>query len=613
MKWLRQAWEWFTHLALGYRILVAIGAVAVLGGATAGALFLAFPLQTMVYGGMARGFLLTLGAPSGTLTEQSNPAYTPPGYGTLARSAVASAATGDWPSYNRTLNSDRFTPLNEINSKNVAKLKVLCTYDTGQHIGFETGPIMVNGALIATTEFDIFSINPATCAENWRTHEDLPFGFVPVNRGAAYLDGMLFRGTEDGRVFAYDFNTGKRIWETTIADPKRGESVPAAPIAWNGMVFIGNAGGDYKGGKGHMFALDAKTGKVLWEFYLVPQDAGDKPRGPVGASPLSTSTWKNQPGIPISGGGTWTSYTLDTKTEQLYVPGGNPAPDFASSVRKGDNLYTDSVIVLDPKTGNYKYHYKIVPEDWHDWDVSNPPILIQTAGGKNLMVDAPKDGYLYGFNRSNNRQVFKTPVTQITNTAEAFSHKEGVKFCPGAIGGEEWNSPVYSPQTNLVYTGEVDWCETVRPQDPNQLKSDPIGQPWAGMATWNPVWMFGRFTHAIGEWAGWLYATDADTGVWKWRLKTNYPIVGGVTATTGGVVFFGDIGGNLYAVDAATGQKLWGQNLGCAIGGGVITYTTNGKQRVAVAACFMHPVWPTKVATAKMVVLGLENDSSAGR
>ncbi len=197
--------------------------------------------------------------------------------------------------------------------------------------------------------------NPATCAVNWRTHEDYPPALLPANRGAAYLDGMLFRGTQDGRVLAYDFKTGKRIWEQTIADPSHGESVPSAPIAWNGLVFVGNAGGDYKGGKGHMFALEAKTGKIVWEFFLVPKVEGDTVRGTLGATPLDMSTWKNAPGIPISGGGTWTSYTLDPKSGQLYVPGGNPAPDFAIAVREGENFYTDSVVV-DAKTGDYKRH-----------------------------------------------------------------------------------------------------------------------------------------------------------------------------------------------------------------------------------------------------------------
>ena len=315
-------------------------------------------------------------------------------------------------------------------------------------------------------------------------------------------------------------------------------------IASDGLVFVGNAGGDFKGGKGHMFALDAKTGKIVWEFFLVPRTEGDVVRGPLGATPfnmLNMSTWKNAPGIPISGGGVWTSYTLDTKTALLYVPGGNPAPDFAIAAREGENLYTDSVVVLDAKTGDYKYHFKLVPKDWHDWDVSNPPVLIQTMGGKQLMADAPKDGYLYAFDLADNKALYRVPVTQVENVAATFSPGEDVHFCPGAVGGAEWNSPAYDPQTNLILVGEVDWCDTITPKDLNELRSVALGQPWAGMATWNPFWVFGRTGRTEGHWAGWVYAVDADTGVWKWRLKSNYPIVGAVTPTAGGVVFFGDL------------------------------------------------------------------------
>jgi outer membrane protein assembly factor BamB len=153
----------------------------------------------------------------------------------------------------------------------------------------------------------------------------------------------------------------------------KGEFVPGAPIAWNGLVFIANGGGDAKGAKGRMYALDAKTGKIVWEFYLVPNTEGDPARGPQGASPLDLSSWRNPPGIPISGGGSWTSYTLDSDTGELYVPVGNPSPVYAIDVREGENLFTNSIVVLDARTGAYKRHFKLVPRDWHDWDVTTPP------------------------------------------------------------------------------------------------------------------------------------------------------------------------------------------------------------------------------------------------
>jgi len=217
---------------------------------------------------MAVNYVRSWSAPPGTLSVESsvalpstvvNPAPSPPAT-SLANPPPPAITADDWPSYNKTLTSERFSPLSQISVWNVRRLKILCAYDTQQHTSFETGPLMVNGALIATTEHDIFSLNPSNCTENWRTHEDYqPATIQGVNRGAAYLDGRLFRGTEDGRVLAYDFKTGKRLWETSVADPKRGETTPAAPIAWNGMVFIGNAGGDVKGVKGRMYALDASA------------------------------------------------------------------------------------------------------------------------------------------------------------------------------------------------------------------------------------------------------------------------------------------------------------------------------------------------------------------
>jgi alcohol dehydrogenase (cytochrome c) len=588
--------------------LVAVVAAAVGAGA---ALYFAFPNQVQLVGGETRSELLSLNAPPGTLTTEANAAYKGAAVPASAAGAAPAPAAGDWPSYNKTLTTERFSALSQIDTQNVGKLKVLCTYNTGTYSSFETGLIMVEGALIGTTEFDIFSIDPATCAQNWRTHEDFAAYILPLNRGAAYLDGMLFRGTEDGRVLAYDFKTGRRLWETTIADQKKGETVPAAPIAWNGLVFIGNAGGDAKGGKGRMYALDARTGKIVWEFYLVPKSDGDPVRGPQGASPLDNSTWKNIAGVPITGGGAWTSTTLDPAAGLLYVPGGNPAPDFDIGAREGENLFTDSVIVLDAKTGAYKNHFKIVPRDWHDWDVSNPPALIRTAGGKRLMAVSPKDGYLYGFDLADNKLLYKTPVTKIENVDEAFSPDKEVHFCPGAVGGEEWSSPAYDPRTNLIFTGDVDWCTTVKLQTREEIVATATGQPWFGESSLNPFNMFGKQSRGDGYWGGWLHAVDADTGVWKWRLKTNYPILGGVTPTAGGLVFFGDVGGNFYAVDAANGQKLWGQKLSGAIGGGVITYTVNGAQKVAVAIGFISPVWPVPIATAKIAILGVAGDAAA--
>jgi alcohol dehydrogenase (cytochrome c) len=566
-----------------------------------------FPYHSALYAGLARNYVWSWSAPAGATTTEANPAAKAEASASASTAAAPSAtASLDWPSYNRTLTSERFANLSEINAKNVGRLKVLCTYDTGQYVSFESGLIMVDGALIGTTFADIFSIDPATCAENWRTREDLAPQLLSANRGVAYLDGMLFRGDYDGQVLAYDFRTGRQIWRTTIADPARGEFAPGAPIAWNGLIFIANGGGDGKGAKGRMYALEAKTGRVVWEFYLVPKTEGDPTRGPQGASPLDLSTWRNPSNIPISGGGSWTSYTLDPATEELYVPVGNPSPVYAIDLREGENLFTNSIVVLDARTGAYKRHFKLVPHDWHDWDVSAPPVLIHTTGGKKLLSAAPKDGHLYGIDLSTDALLYRAPVTRIENADAPFSAAKEVHFCPGVSGGAEWNGPAYDPTTNLVLIGETDWCTTVLLQSAEQIEQAPAGGPWFGSVMRGPLELFGRFDEPGKGWGGWLYAVDADSGVWKWRLRSNYPILSGVTPTAGGLVFFGDLGGNFYAVDAATGEKLWGRKLGGAIGGGVITYAVGGVQRVAVATGLANIAIPTDLSTGKVVVLGLE-------
>lgn len=596
---------------------VVVGAGIVLAGVVYANWDKAVPIAAM-----AINYVRYLSAPVGTLTTEVAVAATTtlqsmsatPDARTKSNAAsgpdqTPGATQGNWPSYNKTLTSNRYSPLNQINKDNVAGLTVQCTYDTGQYTGFNSGLIEVNGALIAVTEYDMYSIDPTDCRLNWRAHEDYtPASPQGVNRGAAYMDGALFRGTQDGRVLAYDFKTGKRLWATTIANPKKGESVPAAPIAWQGLVFVGNAGGDVKGVKGRMYALDARTGKIVWEFYLVPKVAGDVTRGPQATTPLDGTSWKNAPGSPITGGATWTSYTLDPATGLLYVPGGNPAPDFATGPREGSNLYSGSVVVLDAKTGAYKSHIKIVPVDWHDWDVSSAPAIIRTVGGRELLSVAPKDGHLYGFDMASGKLLYRTPVTRVENAEKTFSTDKAVHFCPGSVGGAEWNGPAYDPDTNLIMVGEVEWCTTVTLQRPKQIQDSPPGTPWSAEASINPFHTWGK-QDPFGQWAGWLYASDADTGAWKWRVKTNYPILSGVTPTAGGLVFFGDMGGNFYAVNATNGQKLWGRKIGGAVGGGVITYRVGAAQKVAVATGLTEILWPTEITTAKVSILGLGGNS----
>ncbi len=510
------------------------------------------------------------------------------------------AGNMDWPSYNRTLTSDRYATLETIDAKNVARLKVLCSFDTGEHTSFQTGLVQVDGALFATTEHDTFSIDPNNCKQNWRTHEEFPSGDLQVNRGLAWFDHRIFRGTTDGRVLAYDAKNGKRLWSTPIADAAKGESVPAAPIAWNGLVFIGNAGGDNKGVKGRMYALDAKDGHIVWEFYLVPKGPGDVARGPAPADPaaLAAASWKNAKGFPITGGASWTSYSLDPTTGLLFIPAGNPAPDFVKETRPGENLFTSSVVILDAKTGAYQRHFQLVKRDFHDWDVSSAPTLFLSKKGHRLLAEAPKDGHLYLIDLTSGKLLYRKPVTTVENV-EAPITSAGTRFCPGSQGGAEWNGAAFDPAENLIFTGEVAWCTTVRAVAADSLANAAAGKAWSGA------------TQGFGtqddqkSWSGWMTASDADTGERKWQFHAPYPLLGGVTPTTGRLLLFGDMGGNFYAFDAASGKKLFSINLGGAIGGGVITYDTGAGQKIAVAAGMTSPIWPTPKVTGKIVVLGL--------
>jgi len=237
-----------------------------------------------------------------------------------ATTTADNIAAGDWPIYNRNYTGDRYSPLTEITTTNVTTLQPLCTYDSGTKTAFETGPVVVAGTLYFTTLDSTFAIDAATCKLRWKQTQPLSASErvgLGVNRGVAFADGKVFRGFDDGNVMAIDAASGKSVWNTHIADKANGETIPAAPLAWGGMVFIGNAGGDNFGVTGRIYALDANTGKILWQFDTVPST------GPAAA------TWtKKSAENPPTGGATWTSYHVDPASGVLWVGTGNVAPDF---------------------------------------------------------------------------------------------------------------------------------------------------------------------------------------------------------------------------------------------------------------------------------------------
>jgi alcohol dehydrogenase (cytochrome c) len=526
---------------------------------------------------------------------------------TVAKQPPAAAAVGapminpdDWPGYNRTPGGDRFSPLSEITRVNVSQIKQQCSYNLPEVTSLQTGPIVIGGTMYFTTDTISYAIDAASCAEKWRQarHNPKPSALL-VNRGFAYHDGRLFRGTSDSHVLAMDTTDGHVLWDHAIGDSAPGMSIPMAPIAANGMVYVGNAGGDQVGVTGHVYALDDRDGHVVWRFDVVP-DTG-----------AARATWTNKR-LPITGGGFWTSFTYDTATKVLYVPAGNPAPDFDTELRTGDALYTDAVIAIDATTGRMLGYNQLVKNDAHDWDVDSPPTLATTGAGQKIIASANKDGQLAVLDRSRIARgqtpagypgsalplLYRVPTTTRLNVDTPLSRHSVVRFCPGITGGSEWNGAAYSPGTNSLYVGAVDWCASV------ELKHDTTTIPAAG-TTWlgnENAKLFGPATDAHG----WLTSFDADSGTVRWKFHAPHPILAGVTPTAGGLVFAADMSGELYAFGADSGHVLWKVNTGQSTGGGIISYLARGRQYIAVASGMKSPVWPGAAKQSRILVYGLE-------
>jgi alcohol dehydrogenase (cytochrome c) len=399
-------------------------------------------------------------------------------------------------------------------------------------------------------------------------------------------------------VLALDAADGRTIWDVKIDADAPGVSMPMAPIAANGLVFVGNAGGDQTGVTGHVYAFNAKDGGLVWRFDVVPDD------------PAVRATWPNADRYPITGGAFWTSFALDAARNVLYVPAGNPAPDFDVEARGGDNLYSNSLIALDAATGRMLGYNQIVKRDNHDWDVNSPPALATTRAGRAIVASANKDGLLTVLDRSALVSatapsgelsarlpiLFQAATTTRTNPEVPLSRTEPVRFCPGIQGGNEWNGAAFHPGFNTLYTGAVDWCATVQLQQEVEVPS--AGAIWFGSKP-------GDIQDPPTEAKGWLTAFDADTGAVRWKFAASTPVVAAVTPTAGGLVFSAELKGSLRAFDGETGAVLWQLDSGQSIGGGIVSYAVAGHQRVAVATGMKSPIWPGAAEQSRIQVFGL--------
>lgn len=440
--------------------------------------------------------------------------------------------------------------------------------------------------MYVTTATATYAVEARTGKLLWQskfTPKSLGLG-TPV-RGVAYANGRLYRGTPDARVMAIDAKSGKTIWVVDGADMAKGEYFTAAPIEWKGLVYIGTSGSDI-GDVGHMMALRAKDGQKMWSFDIVPSS------GPAAA------TWPSDPNKIKAGGGMYSSYALDTGTGILYVPTGNPGPDFVPSYRPGDNLYTCSVIMLDAGTGKLRGYHQFVPNDFHDWDIAASPILYTSRSGRKMVAVGGKDGYLYGLDRNLRKVFFKVPVTRHFNV-DAPITAEGTRFAPGTQGGVNWNGPAYSPLQNALFVNARDWTTTVKLGGPETLENHKVGAPFIGSSN-----VFGDDDPQSDRF-GTLTSVNADTGRVLWTYRDARPLVAGVTPTGGGLLFTGDLGGNLLAFNASNGKILYKNKAGGPVGGGVITYSIDGKQYVAVAAGMNNKLMGVTSGPASVVIYAL--------
>jgi alcohol dehydrogenase (cytochrome c) len=515
------------------------------------------------------------------------PAASGPDQATLNRAAEST----DWLFHTHDYDGSRYSPLKEIDTTNVARIAPVCMFQVGERDNFQTGPIVYNGTMYVTTMISTIALDAATCRVKWRhrwqTRDDLGF---QRNRGIGIKDGRVIRGTPDGYLLALNADTGAQLWARQVAKPAEGETFSMAPVIFEDLVLIGPAGSE-NNVQGWIGAFRVTDGTQVWRFNTVPK------QGEPGFE-----TWKNPKGIPMGGGAVWTSFSLDTQNGDLHAAVTNPAPDLPVHLRQGDNLYTNSIIVLDARTGRLRWHRQLVPNDSHDWDVTHAtPMFNATINGaaRRLVATAGKDGMLRALDRETHRVLWETPITTREN-AETPVITTPLRACPGVLGGAQWNGPAYHRGANMLFVPAVDWCSTFSSYE--QVRFIPGKLYMGGRSDLDPP----------DKAQGWLTAVDASTGAVKWKYRSPRPMVAAVTATAGNLLLTGELTGDFVAFDARSGDPLYRFNTGGPVGGGIVTYAAGGKQYIAVASGSPSNFWVERSPGAPtVVVFALPRDGAA--
>ncbi len=485
---------------------------------------------------------------------------------------------GDWPNYNGTPDGNRDSSLDDITTRNVSKLELqwICPLPFP---GLETTPVVVDGVMYVTANNQVYALSGLTGREIWRyqrpksqTSVISSDAAIGVNRGVATLGDRVFYLTDDAHLLALNRLTGALLWDVSVREGPGRFGGTAAPLVVGDLVITGVGGGD-DGIRGFVAAYKAATGTLAWRLWTVP-----KP----GDTDLVATTWQGT-ALALGGGATWTTGSFDTKSDVLYWPVGNPHPDTDGDQRLGGNLYTNSDLAIDVKTGKILWYYQFTPHDLHDWDANEPIVLVNADWkGKNrkLLLHANRNGFFYVLDRTNGKPLLATKLVSRLTWASGIDTKtwtpillpanetnaQGSITCPAVRGATNWYSTAYNPSTRLYYVMTVEDCGIY-------VKSEEGG--------------FRRYNNPAEPAQKILRAINIETGKPAWQIalpgpaQSNYA---GVLTTAGSLVFLGESSGGFAAVDARTGKYLWHFETNHAIKGSPMTYAIGGRQFVAIAS-----------------------------
>ena len=458
---------------------------------------------------------------------------------------------------------NRYLASSQITSSNVATLKRAWVFKISDDSPIETAPIAYNGMVYVTSAHDhVYALNAKTGALKWTYAPNPHVIAFAANRGVALADGRVYVGTLDGHLVALDAQTGKVVWNIVGVHDTTNTFYSMAPVPYKNMLILGASNGDW-GGLGYVTAFDRSTGKRIWEWKTVPGP------GEPGHNTWSGDSWKR------GGAAVWNGIAIDPSTDTLFADLGNPQPDFLGTIRKGANLYSNSMVALDisgaqPKM---KWYHQFIPHDTHDWDPAMPPVLFTgTLNGESrqLVASADKAGNFWILDATNGKLIHKAVVsTQKGQNTEP--SRSGNIACPNTNGGVEFNGGSYLPETNTFYVPSVDECG---------IWKSP------GRATYiaGAFYLGGAFPKLYGPDTGWMSAIDVNTGKFVWRKHLSLPGVGGALALGTGIVFTGELNGNFDAYDAKTGKVLWHYATGSTIEAPPTAYTLDGKQFIVVGS-----------------------------